>query len=545
MGIADLDPGGPVDVLDAVDPAELASAQVVDFARDCFRARNQATARFLTALHEAGRTEEGRKGRRALLDEFSGDEAAAALGWSRAMACRWLDLADDLLCRLPEVHAAMRGGELEDTKARVVSDWTRDLADDHAHHVCTEVLPEAPRLPVGALIERIQQLAAALDPDWAARREQAAEKRARVLASRNPTGTANLAGHDLPLERAAVSMARLEALAARLRRRGVPIRIEALRAEVYLTLLDGTAAGLDDDTLLDLLTTRLTPPDEPDQPDGAGDQPPPGPDNGPNGGPDDRDSPDDSGPGDGPPGDGADDSGRDRGGPDGRAGSEGSGGPGDGPDQHGRADASDDDRDQDVDPGGEAAHAAADDQAPSGPVVRDGTVEVRLRLTTALGLDDLPAQIPRWGTALAPTARNLLTRYHHGEWRIVLTDDTGRLQHLLLARHRPHPPDQPPREPSSPAGRPPGPRRDRRRGRHGPAIVELQVPTTLLAALDPADHPTWAPLLTELHRRLPHLTDDTAGRAPDEHLDPAHATHHTHHPHHHPTPPHPPPPPPP
>ncbi|MDD7968999.1 hypothetical protein, partial [Actinomycetospora lemnae] len=91
MGIADLDTGGlPVEVLDAIDPAGLAGAEVVDFARDCFRARNRATARLLTALHEAGRTEEGQKGRRALLDEFSGDEAAAALGWSRAMACRWL-----------------------------------------------------------------------------------------------------------------------------------------------------------------------------------------------------------------------------------------------------------------------------------------------------------------------------------------------------------------------------------------------------------------------------------------------------------------------
>ncbi|MEJ2886873.1 hypothetical protein, partial [Actinomycetospora aeridis] len=90
-------------VLDAVDPTSLAGAEVVGYAHACFRARNQASARFLTALHEAGRAVAGQKGRRSLLDEFSGDEAAAALGWSRAMASRWLDLADDVLVRLPEV----------------------------------------------------------------------------------------------------------------------------------------------------------------------------------------------------------------------------------------------------------------------------------------------------------------------------------------------------------------------------------------------------------------------------------------------------------
>ncbi|WP_166660074.1 DUF222 domain-containing protein [Actinomycetospora succinea] len=177
-----------LDALELSGLADLAGAEVIDHARACFRARNQATARFLTALHEAGRAVDGQKGRRALLDEFSGDEAAAALGWSRAMASRWLDLAEDLLRRLPEVHAAMRGGELDDSKARVISDWTRDLADDHAHHVCAVVLPEAPGLTVSALIERIQQVATALDPQWAERRERTAEKQARVLSSRNPVG---------------------------------------------------------------------------------------------------------------------------------------------------------------------------------------------------------------------------------------------------------------------------------------------------------------------------------------------------------------------
>ncbi|WP_433787466.1 DUF222 domain-containing protein [Actinomycetospora sp. CA-101289] len=448
MTIAEDAPGPSAALLDAVDPAALAGAEVVEFARRCARERNQATARFLTALHEAGRAEEGRRARRSVLDEFSGDEAAAALGWSRAMASRWLDLADDLLLRLPEVHAAMRGGDLDDTKARVFSDWTRDLCDDHAHHVCTEVLPEAPRLPLGALIERVQQVAAAIDPDWAARREQAAQRRARVVASRNPSGTANLGGYDLPVDRTVLGMARLEALAATLRRRGVRVRIENLRAEVLMTLLDGSAAGLDDDALLDLLVEALGPGEEP--------------------GPSDEPGPDDSGP---------------------------------------------DDSGPDTEPTPHEPPDDPDDEPPTEPPrsagVRTGTVEVRVRLTTALGLDDLPATIPGWGTVLAGTARSLLDQHRDGEWRVVLTDDQGRLQHLLLARRRP---------------RPPGPRRRERRGRRGPAIVELQVPTTLPAALVPDDHGFWGPLLHELQARLGDL-GHAAPDAPDHGVDPDAARH--------------------
>ena len=139
--------------------------------------------------------------------------------------------------------------------------------------------------------------------------------------------------------------------------------------------------------------------------------------------------------------------------------------------------------------------------------VRSGTTELRLRLTTALGLDEHPAAVPGYGTVLAPHARTLLHRHHGGEWRIVLTDDDGRLQRVLLARRRPRP------------HRDTGPRP---RGEPCTAIVELQVPTTLLAALTPDDHRTrtgdWAPLLTELRQRLGAGRDGPPAAGPDDHI---------------------------
>ena len=167
---------------------------------------------------------------------------------------------------------------LDEPKARVFSEWTRDLSDDHAHLVCRALLPEAPGLPVGVLIARLQEVAGALDPEWAARRERAAEKRLRVVASRNPSGTANVSGCDLPMTSGVAIMARVDALALAVRRGGVTRRMAWLRGRVFERLLDGFAAGLTDEQLVPLLVAELGA--EPDDDAPAG-----GPDGG--GGPDD------------------------------------------------------------------------------------------------------------------------------------------------------------------------------------------------------------------------------------------------------------------
>lgn len=132
-----------------VEASTMRGAEAVAVMRGCFHRRNRGTADLLRAMHVAGRATAGTGARRALLDDFSGDEVGGALGWSRSMASRWLDLADDLVSRLCEVLTAMDGGAL------VVSKWTRDLSDDHAHALCADVLPGAPGLSVGALIERM------------------------------------------------------------------------------------------------------------------------------------------------------------------------------------------------------------------------------------------------------------------------------------------------------------------------------------------------------------------------------------------------------
>lgn len=479
-----------------VEASTMRGAEAVAVMRGCFHRRNRGTADLLRAMHVAGRATAGTGARRALLDDFSGDEVAGALGWSRSMASRWLDLADDLVSRLCEVLTAMDGGALDDAKARVVSEWTRDLSDDHAHALCADVLPWAPGLSVGALIERIQEVAVAIDPDWAARREARARTRARVVGGTNPSGTANLSGYDLPVDEAVEALARVEAIAAEVRRRGVRIPVARLRATVYLRLLDGFCAGLDDDALVTALVAMLREPDE----DGPGAGPPDrGPD-GPDGPSDDEGTPDEEpeGPSDDPHGS-ADDT--DEAGDGDDAAADDPGPHGDGPGEPGGAGEPVGDARSEphgASPDGADADGSPDlvDDAPPTRGLRQGTVEVRLRLSTALGLDDLPARIPGWGVILAHTAGSILCARRDAEWRIVVTDDQGRLLHVLLTRRRPR-----------------GPCRARRGQRTGRGIVELQVPATLLAALVPSCHPDWAGLIAEAQDRLATLPPD--GTSPD------------------------------
>ena len=183
------------------------------------------------------------------------------------MSSRKLDLADDLQGRLPEVGDALYAGWLDEPKARTICDQTRDLVDDLAHEVCRIVLPEAPELPVGALIERIEQVATALDPQWAQRRRQRAEARARVILSPNPSGTANLSFCDAPAPDGIASQARIDALAATVRHLGVLTPIAVLRLQVGLRLLDGSTAGMDDRTIALLLAAEHHAQNTADDPD--------------------------------------------------------------------------------------------------------------------------------------------------------------------------------------------------------------------------------------------------------------------------------------
>jgi hypothetical protein len=506
--------------LDEVDMAGLVGQDVASGARAAARAKNHADWVRLSYLHEMCRA---RAGTLTRAEQPDAAVAAAAFGWSMAMATAQLTLAAGVLERLPELGDAVHDGWLEERKATVFVTVLADLDDTQATTVVADVLPEAPALPVQQLIERVTRAAIAADPLWAARRHAAARKRARLRTSLGPAATMNLSACDVDPEMAQDAYLHVQTLArvirGRLRALGHRIPLGYIATHTLLRLAGGTLSGADDDTILAAITAELAedsdaPADDSANPgpdDGGSDDSGPN-DSGPNdsgpddSGPDDS-GPDDSGPDDDPADEGPDDGPNDEGptdeGPDDGGPSDDDptddgpddGGPshedptGSGPTDSGPGNASPDDADPDRpddavhepaagEPAGEPGpdRSAADPSSPAGTGAgAEGSeaarvpllagVVVRLPLTTLLGLDDRPGELPGLGPVPGRVAAGIAARRVGARTRLLLHDPSGALEHLLDL------------------GPPPAATTNRRRRQ----IVEITAETEFFDGLDPAD----------------------------------------------------------
>ncbi|GGO22574.1 HNH endonuclease signature motif containing protein [Microbispora bryophytorum] len=129
--------------------------------------------------------------------------------------------------------------------------------------------------------------------------------------------------------------------------------------------------------------------------------------------------------------------------------------------------------------------------------------EIRVELTTLLGLDEHAAHLPAWGVIHPCLARRIVADMLGGQWRYAICHDDGHLALTGLTRARPHTPGQ--RRPT----------RDRRRG----GIVELQITVSRLRVL--AAQPVgvlgaWAPVVADLSAHAtPLLNLGEGAAAPD------------------------------
>jgi hypothetical protein len=571
--------------LDEVDMAALVGEDIAAGAQAATRAANHADWQRLSWLHEMCRARAGSTER-----EPEPDAAVAAItfGWSMAMATAQLALAAGALERLPDLGEALHEGWLEARKAAVFVTVLADLDDTQATNVVATVLPEAPRLPVHQLTQRVTAAAEAVDPTFAERRHAAARGRARLRTSLSPAGTANLSVCDADPETAQDAYLHVQTLArlirARLRVTGRRVRLGYIASHVLLRLSSGTLAGADDEAVIDAIVQELSEdpyasgtdpeagPDPDAGPDGPAGTPDGGPDDRPAGGPGGGPAPDpgsagsDGGPcgsEDGPDGpDGGPDDGPDRGpddgpggGPHDDAGGGADGGP-EGPD-HGPDDGPDEGADDCAGGGSDGGHEGGPDDGPSigldgeshgrpdsdagggpdeaggipadargrsdrsdsgrapgssedGPDDHDSPgsvppgsgradsssrsepdrvpllpgVVLRLPLSTLLGLDDRPGELPGWGPVSGHRAAEIASRRPGARCQLLLHDRLGTLEYLLDL------------------GPPPAATTNRRRRQ----VVEITAETELLDALDPdTQHPARQDLLRRARAALEAL----------------------------------------
>jgi hypothetical protein len=462
-------PTGPdlARALHDIDPATAAPHDLPALLAAARRQLSADEARFAAVARELALADVGEPGGRGEFDEFSADEVRAVLSISRTAAWTLLHRADDTTHRLPELGAAWAEGVIDQDRVRTFCTWTEALSQDHARRVVEVVLPDAPRMTQQALITRIRQVATALDPEWARKLYENSVRQRRVRARQTEAGTANLSGLDLPLDDTARAVARVNALAAKIKASGHPALIDTIRADVFLALLSPEYAGAEDRTVINALLAAASP-DDPQDRDIADPAQAPPKQSWPDIDPDDALSDDVAPP---PPNDGgADDTGADDDAPL----------PGD---------------------DGAVDDLPAPDDVPDVPFESEQTrrrkgprqarIELRVGLATLLGLDARPGVLPGWGVVHAELARQVARDHSVGEWRVAVTDAAGVLSAALLTRHRPHGYRTTPGEHPDPNGR-----------FVARPVVEIHAGEEFLDRLDPAAHPGWARLITDLQYQL-------------------------------------------
>ncbi|MBB6376991.1 hypothetical protein BKA01_004249 [Pseudonocardia eucalypti] len=433
-------------VLASVDVAAVPNGSVIDVLQASARLRAYAEGLYLGAV--ASVLERGPSAgpdsvaRLAEPERYAPDEVRAALVMNRRQGWSESEFAYALCRGLPAVHAEMLAGRIDRDRAWVFTQHLAGLPGELVAKVLDAVLTEAPGLTTGQLRARILKLIITVDPDHARDAYERALAERAVVGYLNPDGTAVIAASGLPPDEAAAATERIAGLARAAKRAGHPGRVDQLRADIYLRLLDDRFHHLTRTEMIAALLdeagrTQAPPAEPPTREVSPGDispgeavaaEGPPCPEPHNVGARDseasnaepEQDRPDSAGPDDAGPGENS-------------------------PQEHAPT---------------PAPRPASSEREPLGHVTG---IEVRARLDSLARVNELPGELPGWGPILAETTRRAVARQHHGQWRWVVTDHEGYLLAEGLTRRRPGT--------GSPGHRAEG------------GIVELAIPATALARL--------------------------------------------------------------
>lgn len=253
--------------LGARDLALLSDAELVDFLAASRRLASWVQAGELAAAAELARrrpvypyerefgdgaftTPEG-----APITEFVVDEVRGALTLTGNAAVELIELGLTLEERLPATRQALRQGEIDLPKTKVIARATSATDEQVARRVEQRVLPAAPRQTTGELRASATRAVLAADPAAADRCRKQSEAARGVSLRHDEHGTASLSGWRLPADQAIAAANRLNAIARAFKTDGDERRLDNIRADVFLSLLLGLLPTHP------RATTNRTPPD--------------------------------------------------------------------------------------------------------------------------------------------------------------------------------------------------------------------------------------------------------------------------------------------
>jgi len=377
------------------------------------RQRSHDEAEFLRVVAEMGRRDPfAGLDMVASLDEqarYAADELRVALAWTRRAAEATQCYSDDLVFRLPQVHAALWAGRIDPAKARVFWHHLHGLAAGHMESICAALLPVAGRLTTGQLAARLAKAVITIDPERAREEYERAVTERSVIAYLQRDGTVTLTATGLPADEAAAACERIHQLATQVKRAGHPATLDQIKADVTLGLLNRRFDHMTTTQIITAMTSDVAPsPAESGQPQlntdhasRAATSTQPKTSTQPNA-PTPPDTP--AGPCPGPPAE-----------------------PDRGPASGAEPTA--------------GQTAARGDAAPGGMTRisrgRLAGVEVSVELATLLGRNDHPALIPGLGPVLADAARRVAARQRGAQWRYTLLNPDGHFVFGGITRRRP------------------------------------------------------------------------------------------------------------
>jgi Domain of unknown function (DUF222) len=176
-------------------------------------------------------------------EEYLADEIALALTISRVAASQRLGLAWELVRRLPATLGALERGEIDQVRARAISDAVAPLSDERAAAVEARVLGKATDQNAPQLRRSLKRAVIAVDPDGAqARHEQRREDR-RIVLSPQLDGMSELYAY-LPAPAASAIYLAVDQAARHAQAPGDARTADQRRADAFVDLILGDSSAL-------------------------------------------------------------------------------------------------------------------------------------------------------------------------------------------------------------------------------------------------------------------------------------------------------------
>ncbi|MCK9893851.1 HNH endonuclease signature motif containing protein [Frankia sp. AgB32] len=172
-------------------------------------------------------------------DEFAGDELAAELGMSPAVAGRRLAFAVGVVRRMPVAVTALGLGIIDLDRLSALERSTANLADEQADEVAGSVLKEGGRPSHNAFAAAVRRRVIRIDPEGADRRRRKAAAKRRVDMRTEVDGMGRLSAL-LPADRMVMAFRRIDVLARQTGGTDDERDLDQRRADVLFDLLMGS-----------------------------------------------------------------------------------------------------------------------------------------------------------------------------------------------------------------------------------------------------------------------------------------------------------------